>query len=188
MNIEESKPVDESKITNGELTFYYSRERRLSRSPQAVRDLYDPTKYRAGGFFKSLTDTRAKSVTFIVIIVLCLAALLMTYVFPNVVTVIAGNKIAASAMQYEDKTFIVIKKVAKNKKAYSGIVDLKISSIDMANIDGTNIDVANVQNKKIFFTDDKTDEFRFSLPFNTSLILLTLQAQDRSLDMNINVK
>jgi hypothetical protein len=70
-------PVDETKLTERDLVFYYSQERRLKKASRRVRELYDNVPKRRFGFFSVLVDTKAKAMLFIVIVAICIMLLLM---------------------------------------------------------------------------------------------------------------
>ncbi|MDR2097963.1 MAG: hypothetical protein LBP37_05525 [Spirochaetaceae bacterium] len=70
-------PVDDSKLTERDIVFYYSREHRLKKASARVRDLYENTPKRRFGIFSVLVDTKAKAMLFIVIVAVCLLLLLM---------------------------------------------------------------------------------------------------------------
>ncbi|GMO27503.1 MAG: hypothetical protein Ta2B_08180 [Termitinemataceae bacterium] len=178
--LEESRPLDESKITESDLTFYYSRERRLAKAPQKVRDLYDSTKFKKGNLFTSLVDTKSKSMMFIAIIALCVLVLLFTYVNPAGNTnKLLDNAVEINALSNNEITFVVIKKTALKKSAYTGIVDVNTASINGA---------ARQQTNKFVWTDSSEDEIRYSVPFAAKELIIHLQAMDKTLNIKVPVK
>jgi hypothetical protein len=68
-----------------DIVYHYSRERRLARAPQKVRDwnteLNEQPKKRGmiTGLFTSLTDTRSKRFTFFTIIALCVIMIILKF-------------------------------------------------------------------------------------------------------------
>jgi hypothetical protein len=71
------RPVDDAKLTEHDVVFYYSRESRLEKASPRVRALYENTPKRRFGLFSVLVDTKAKATLFIIIVVICLFLLLM---------------------------------------------------------------------------------------------------------------
>jgi hypothetical protein len=79
-NTPDVRPVDDSKVTEHDIVFYYSRERRLEKAGDRVRALYEYTPKRRFGFFGVLVDTKAKAMMLIVIIAICIFLLSMPLV------------------------------------------------------------------------------------------------------------
>ncbi|MDR2659745.1 MAG: hypothetical protein LBC27_07140 [Spirochaetaceae bacterium] len=80
-NVPDIRPADDSKLTERDLVFYYSREHRLKKASPRVRALYENTekpKSRLGGFFGSLVDTKPKAMLLIVIAVISVLILLFS--------------------------------------------------------------------------------------------------------------
>ena len=73
------RPVDDTKISEHDLVFYYSREHRLKKASRNVRALYDNVPRRRFGIFTSLADTKPKLMLLIVIAAVCLLALFLPY-------------------------------------------------------------------------------------------------------------
>ncbi|GMO33635.1 MAG: hypothetical protein Ta2F_09550 [Termitinemataceae bacterium] len=203
MEIEESRPVDESKITSNDLHFYYSREKRLAKAPQSVRDLYKPLKPKRFGFFSSLVDTKPKAMMFIGIVILSITILLYTYVMPQNPLLI-GNEITASALEYQGATFVVITKTANTKQKsildrvkgfnrfknmpqpiYTGIVDVTVAEYTQ-NADSPEAEV-NKSNHQFFFSDSEQEDFRFQVPFKTKELFIYMQAEGKVISIKVPV-
>ncbi|MDR2842281.1 MAG: hypothetical protein LBV52_03660 [Spirochaetaceae bacterium] len=173
----ETRIKDDSKISEKDLVFYYSREERLKKAPQCVRDLYEAQPVKRFAFFRSLVDTRTKAFMFISIIAICLVVLAMTYLVPQKTgKELLGNEITASAIRYDGATFVVIKKTIKKIGAYTGIVDVNIASIANGK---------NQYDSEIFWTDAAEEEARYRLPFNANEISIQMQAKDKTVNLNI---
>ncbi|MDR2444757.1 MAG: hypothetical protein LBD44_02310 [Spirochaetaceae bacterium] len=72
-------PVDDTKISEHDLVFYYSREHRLKKASRNVRALYDDVPRRRFGIFASLVDTKPKAMLLIVIAAVCLLYLFLHF-------------------------------------------------------------------------------------------------------------
>ncbi|MDR0409637.1 MAG: hypothetical protein LBH18_04485 [Spirochaetaceae bacterium] len=88
VNSPDIRPVDEEKLSESDVVFYYSREHRLQKASPSVRALYEDaqrprnaTKPRFG-IFKSLTDTKSKVLVLTAIILICATALFFPVLFP----------------------------------------------------------------------------------------------------------
>ncbi|MDR2795251.1 MAG: hypothetical protein LBB47_00895 [Spirochaetaceae bacterium] len=73
------RPVDETKIGEHDLVFYYSREHRLKKASPRVRSLYENVPKPRFGIFSSLFDTKPKAMLLIVIVVICLLSLFLPF-------------------------------------------------------------------------------------------------------------
>ncbi|MDR0551136.1 MAG: hypothetical protein LBG72_03855 [Spirochaetaceae bacterium] len=171
-NIVETLPIDEKAARTEELHFYYSRERRLAKAPPEVRALYEQQPRHRFGLFRSLTDSKPKALLFTTIVVMCLMILFMTYLMPESRQKTLGNAaLEISALRYGGATFIVIKKtiIPKNKApVYAGIVDISVYP--------ENEDVERTAKRQIVFTGEDTEEFRFSVPFESAALKVFAQA------------
>ena len=176
----ETRAVDETKAASNELVFYYSREKRLAKAPPEVRALYEKQPQRRFGMFRSLTDTKPKALLFTTIVVMCLMILFMTYLLPDGAKArIEGNTLAFSAMRYGGSSFVVIKKTAAGTSAYTGFVDITVYGQD-----GTTEPAPSAQ-KRIVWTEQKKEEFRFSVPFESPTLLVYMQAGPESASFTV---
>jgi len=181
-----------------ELIFHYNRARRLEKASQRVRDLYDkPIKKPT--LFSSLTDSKPKAAMFTVIVAMCLLILFFTFLMPAKNTSLGGNSVAVSAMRYNGSTFIVLKKEAQKKEAYTGIVS--VQSVGGGNSGGVNVNAENaagggesaggggggekIYNNTIVFSDVKSEEFRWTLPFESPALKIFLQAGPDSISVDV---
>ncbi|MDR2602388.1 MAG: hypothetical protein LBC53_08075 [Spirochaetaceae bacterium] len=172
VDVVENRLVDESKVSEKDLVFYYSRARRLAKAPPQVRALYENQPPKRFNIFRSLVDSKPKAFLFTAIIIMCLVILFMTYLMPDSgKTDVMGNLVEVSAMRYSGSTFIVLKKSADVKKSfYTGLVDVIVYS-DSSDLRET----ARKTTMQIVWTDLPQEEFRFSVPFENSQILVSLQ-------------
>jgi hypothetical protein len=171
--IVETRPVDETKARTEELHFYYSRERRLAKAPPEVRALYEQQPPRRFGLFRSLTGSKPNAFLFTTIVVMCLMILFMTYLLPSAGSTVLGSAVLdISAMRYEGAAFIVIKKTVRSKTKtppYAGIVDIAVYPEEGAA-------AAAGAKRQIVFTGEETEEFRFSVPFESAAFKIFAQA------------
>ncbi|MDR2071692.1 MAG: hypothetical protein LBP81_09800 [Treponema sp.] len=158
---------------NQEAVFYYSRERRLARASEAVRAINEPGSAMRGGILRVLFATRAGTLLFVTIVILCVFMLFLYYTRDRSELKIGGNRITISALYYSGKTYIEIKKKALGDDYYTGTVDLALS-IPQKLMEGET--EAPIANQRIFFTLEEDEEFRFALPFNAPKLILLVQA------------
>jgi hypothetical protein len=169
---------------NQELVFYYSRERRLARASEAVRAINEPGPAMKGGLVRVLFATRAGIVLFITIAVLCAFILFVHYTRGRPDLQIAGNQLSISALGYSGSTYVEIRKKALGDDGYTGAVDLALS-IPQKLVDAET--AAPIVNRRIFFTLEGQEEFRFSLPFDAPELILLVQAGDEIVSFQVKV-
>jgi hypothetical protein len=160
---------------NREVVFYYSREHRLERASEAVRALYEPGPAMKGGILRVLFATRAGTLLFITIVILCVFVLFVYYTRDRPELQIGGNRVSISALRYSGKTYVTITKKAPGNDSYTGTVDLALS-IPLKLMEGGT--EAPIVNQRIFFTLEEREEFRFSLPFDAPELIFLIQAGD----------
>jgi hypothetical protein len=156
-----------------EIVFHYSREHRLARASEAVRALNKPGPAMRGGLVRVFFATRAGTMLFITIVILCVFVLFVYYTRDRPNPEIGGNRVLISALRYSDKTYVEIKKKARGNDCYTGAVDLALS-IPQKLMEGET--EAPIASRRIFFTLDEDEEFRFSLPFDAPELILLMQA------------
>jgi len=149
------------------LHFYYNRERRLARAGKRVRALYEAPPGKPT-LLSSLTDSKPKAAMFTVIAAMCLLILFFTYIAPAKSTSLGGNSVELSAMRGGGSTFIVLKKAALKKNAYTGIVSVQTT--------GASPGGARQHNGTVVFSALKDEEFRWTLPFEAATLKVFLQA------------
>jgi hypothetical protein len=168
-------------VLNRDMEFYYSRDSRLARASQTVKDMNEG-KIKRPSIFGSLTSTRSHRMTFISIIVLCAAISVIGKVVSNESSYSLGkNSITASALRYEGKTFVVLKKTARDG-AYSGAVNVAISPDKTTEKDWT------IFTELIYFMPEPSEEFRMAIPLEVEHLLLLLQNETERLAIRIKVE
>ena len=65
---------------DGRVRFYYSREERLKKASQAVRDIYDSSKIPKRGLIRVLTATQPLRIMFFSLVILCVVMLILSRV------------------------------------------------------------------------------------------------------------
>jgi hypothetical protein len=183
--VEETRMADESKITEKDLHFYYKREERLAKASARVREFCETRPNKKFALFSSLTDSKPKAALFTVIVIMCLMILFTTYLLPDSKYEIGSNIVAASAMRYNNASFIVLKKEAKKKNAYNGLVTVTISPAEtQAGGDSR----TKLYNHTVVFGETGTEEFRWSIPLETNELLFFLQAGTGTASFRIKVE
>ena len=160
------------------LNFRYSREERLAKAPQSVRDLYI-TKKRRFSFLGPLIDTKGRALLFGSILLIFAAIMAISIFSPDDTYNLDGNSVSAQAMKFEGTIIVLIKKTVKKSRfgsheiPYTGVIDIGASPVKESNEEQE----PEIFYHRIFFTAENQEEFRFSLPFETDNILLLLQTE-----------
>jgi hypothetical protein len=165
-----------------DIVFCYSRERRLARAPQAVRDLYDTSPASRPTLYKALTGgTRAGAILLITIVMVSFVLLILSRRGPRESGGVkfAGNIVAVSAMSFPagdgeaEASYIAAVKKTDSERAYTGPVDVAVSIFQKEG--GDDMPIAA---RRIFFTLEPEEEFRFSVPFTGPELILVFRAEE----------
>jgi hypothetical protein len=181
-----SKP-DTNVNTEENLTFYYNRERRLAKAPQAVRELYkdiEKKNYNRFNLLRPLIADKPRAFVFASIVILCAAIVLLSVLgYMGKSYSMEGNKLTISATGYEGAAIVVLKKSVNNKKSsYSGAVDIAVSPV-VQNMD----EQYPVFYHRVFFTLEPEEEYRFVVPFDPPDIAVVLQTEKSALKITVKV-
>jgi hypothetical protein len=178
-------PLSPEKNTGEELVFRYSREHRLARAPEKVRELYRPSPKKKFGLFRSLTATRPLAMLFGSVMVLSVITVIMAvYGGAADSRLMEGNRVSITAMKYEGSTFMVLNKRRGNTGAYTGPVDMAVTPA--AKGDGD--EGQPVFSNRIFFSLKEKEEFRVSVPFEAEELLVVLQNESLTVDLRARPK
>jgi len=119
--------------TEGEepLIFHYSREERLKKAPQNVRDYYDGKMNVKRGLLKSLVATKGNRYM-LFSIALCMAAIFMVSKFgaTSETNSIDGTNIELTAFTFEDTVYVSTKLEAVSKLANKDDVSEIVIALD----------------------------------------------------------
>jgi hypothetical protein len=168
-----------------EITFYYDRERRLEKAPQAVRDLYKEEPPRRFGFFQSLVGSKPRAILFFTIIVLCAMIFILSSLdyFGSTYN-LDGNRLSIQAISYEGTILVALKKTAQ-KNALSLLNPGYTGAVNIVVLPADNIQPENAFYHRVFFTHEETENYRFAVPFETDELLLIIQTEKRTLNVRI---
>jgi hypothetical protein len=165
---------------NEELTFHYSRERRLEKAPQAVRDMYDESKKNnRSGLIRVLIADKPRAMIFFTIMIMMAVILILSLLnYTDSSYSLNGNKLEITGIKFEGMTIMAIKKIRKNTGiAYSGAVDIAVSPV------AQEVEEIPVFYHRIFFSMENEEDYRFTLPYESPEILLVLQTEKNTLNI-----
>jgi hypothetical protein len=171
-----------------ELVFYYSRARRLERASPAVRALNDAAPAKPPSLFRTLTATKPLTLLFmsiVIIVVICFIAL--PFSSRETRPALGGNFLTFSALRFEGSSYIVIKRtVAEKKEPYTGIVDMAISVYKNAGEESPAD--PPITNRRIFFSPEPEEEYRFALPFEARELFFIMRAGEEYLSARVKTE
>jgi hypothetical protein len=168
-----------------EPVFYYSRERRLERASAELRAFNSDSEPPRRGLFRTLFTNKSQTMVFISIIIISAVMVLSSLFYSRSEVLLEGNALTVSALRYEGSTILVIKKeLRRERDPYAGAVDVAVSPALSREALAAGAD-APVFARRIFFTLEKREEYRISVPFEGEELLLLFQAEERRTSLRV---
>jgi len=195
---EKKRPNAKYKLSNvntneTEIVHHYSRERRLEKAPQAVRDLYQEQPRRRFGFLHTLIGTKPSAMLLGTILILCAMLLLLSFLgLTGDSREFDGNILSVKGKKYEGTVIIEVKKkprkdkFARSQKPYTGAVSIAVFPPAKSG-PGQSQQPTNISYHKIFFTNEPEEYYHFSVPFDLSELALIFQTEKKTLSMTIQI-
>ncbi|MDR1566697.1 MAG: hypothetical protein LBS48_05380 [Treponema sp.] len=177
------KPLEPQKSRaedNPDLVFHYSRERRLVRASQAVRELNESAPVRRG-FVRTLAGTKSNIFVLVSILLICIMFVLGTRL---------GDRNNESFKLGENSVILLIKKsggslelslqkeAPENGEAYTGAVDIAVSPVQPKPPAGEENPQPSITTGRIFFTYTRKETYSLSLPFPEGEFIVILQSEN----------
>jgi len=183
------------KQDDDKLIYYYSREKRLDKASDAVRNLYSHEKPARGGLLRPLIANKGRTFIFTSILLMCAVLFLINILDLSGSYNLAGNKITAQALKYEGAIIVLVKKTSSKNwlgklradTIYTGAVDIRAFPVKTASLADAG-ETGTAFMNRITFTGEAEQEFRFTLPFETDTVLLILQAGSKQARINLKVE
>ena len=171
-----------------DLTFYYSRERRLAKAPQAVKDLYKEEPPPRFNLLRPLIGSRPRAMMFGCIMLICAAMLVLSiFGYTGGAYALAGNSLSVQARQYDGALVVTLKKAVKKnglfpaEDPYTGAVDVAVSPATQTAAG----EPPPVFVHRIFFSLESVEEYRFSVPFDAGELVVVFQTEKDSLSLKL---
>lgn len=175
---------------DGRLVFYYSREERLKKASQAVRDLNEASPPLRPNLWKTLTATRPLTFLFISMVTLCVAVVLVSrFLQMERSRTLGNNAVTVSAAVSGEKSYVTLRKKARNGAAYTGPVDVAVSPAAENPAARTALGETAapetvppedgefpVEVRRFYFTLEDEEVFRFTAPFTGTKLLVLVEA------------
>jgi hypothetical protein len=178
-----SKPDDYTPAEE-ELNFYYSREKRLAKAPQKVRDLYTVKRQNRFNLLRPLIADKPRAILFFTIVVICLAILLLSILgYFDKSFSLNGNKLEISGIGYEEATIVVIKKTINSSSVYTGAVDIAVSPAVQ-----TEDEQYPVFYHRIFFSLEQDEEYRFVVAYELPQLAIIQKTKKSTLKIKVKIE
>ncbi|MDR0585193.1 MAG: hypothetical protein LBG57_12745 [Treponema sp.] len=183
--------LSKERVDGEQLNFYYSRDRRLEKAPRSVRDLYENEPPRRFSLLRSLTGSKPQAMMFGSIVLICVTMLTLSILgYTSDTYSLAGNRLSVQADSYEGAVMVKLKKTVKKSglfpgdDAYTGAVDLAVSPARP----GPGAEAPPVYYHRVFFSLENTEEYLFSVPFDSGELVMVLQTEKDTLKLKIKIK
>ena len=202
-NYKLSKPDGPNPAAEENLVFYYNRERRLEKAPQAVKDLYAKRDtHNRFNLLKPLVADKPRAMMFFSIIMVCAMLVFVSILNKTGGTYsLDGNRIIVTGTRFDGATIAVLTKTVKKNsgQAYTGAVDIAVNPVTIANssantssanTSGANTSGDNTDGEdapffyhRIFFSMEPVEEYRFAIPFDSPEQLMILQTEKSTIQI-----
>lgn len=183
--------LSKEKFDTEDITYHYSRERRLEKAPQSVRDLYEEKPKRRFGFLGSLANTKPQRMMLASILVASLMIAAISYFnLASDTYDFDGNRLSVEAILFEGTTIVTLKKttgknaITRLNKPYNGAVNVAVAPAIKAG-SGQVMQPEDVFYLRVFFTAESQEIFRFALPFDAEELLVVFQSEKKTLSIKV---
>jgi hypothetical protein len=182
-------------VRNDNMVFYYNRENRLAKAPQAVRDLYKEQPKQKFSLFRPLLSSKPLTLMFISIVILCLVILAVSNMgLLGDSYVLDGNQLSVRAVKFEGTIIVMVDKTIKKNgmarffdsdPAYTGPVDIAVQPLIKNDVF---FEPDDIFLHRIFFTLEPQEYYRFSIPFFTEELALVFKSEKGTLTLTVKAQ
>lgn len=163
---------DREEWDDGRIVFHYSREHRLNRASDAVRELNETSPPPKRGLFRTLTSTRPLTLAFLSIVTACAAMILYSLTAgEDSISRLRDLEIKISALKSSGRSYLTVVKKIKGGDPYTGAADFLVAPAD---------ETFPAHAERLYFTLEKEEVFRFSVPFGGKLLILAVLDEDKA--------
>jgi hypothetical protein len=186
-----SRPNPERELTENrpgedEMVFYYSREKRLEKAPQRVRELYEKSARPRFNLLRPLIATRPLATLFAMVLILSVISGIIafsgiadrTYKFQ-------GDSITVGAQRYQGTVIVTIRKKPDpegRQAAGGGLTDILISPVRDKEGEGSGF------SHRLVFNPGKEEEFRMVAPFDSRELVFRIQGKSEVLEFKVKTR
>ena len=186
-------PLSGQNVDENNLVFHYSREHRLAKAPQAVRDMYNkPQQPHRFNLIRPLVRTKPLAMMFASIIIICIFILVISALgLAGSAYNLDGTRVSIQAIQYEGAAIVAVKKTipkdiisrfSSSAAPYSGAVEIAVQPVMKTDADQR---PESAFYHKIFFTFEPEEIYRFSVPFDAKELALVFKTEQKTLGVTV---
>jgi hypothetical protein len=173
-----------------EVVFHYSREHRLERASQRVRELNDTSSPRPG-LVKSIAGSKGNLLMLLSIVIVCVTIVLGSRIQNRQVDgfELGENTVSLGVRKTGDGLVLFIdKKAPKDGGGYDGAVDIAISPLALKPAPGEASEIPPILTHRIFFSLADQENYSIDLPFDGSDFIVIIQTDNERLSRKLKVK
>jgi hypothetical protein len=178
-----SRPLGGASVDEENLHFHYDREERLSKAPQAVRDLYAEKKPARFSLLRPFISNKPTSMLFLAIVILCATMIVLSVTgYLDKSYSLDGARLEIKGIRYEEMVIMVVRKTLKKGSfsQYTGAVDVAVSPAIKSKDEEY-----PVFYHRIFFSLAPEEEYRFAVPYASEELVMVLQTEKSSLQIKM---
>ncbi|GHU68227.1 hypothetical protein FACS189447_10700 [Spirochaetia bacterium] len=173
-----------------EIVYYYSREHRLERASQAVREL-NSTSSSGQGFVKSIAGNKANLLMLLSIVIVCVVMVIGSRLQGGKTEGFAlGENTVSIAVKKTDAglALLIDKEAPKESEGYNGAVDIAVSPAAPKPAPGEVSETPPILTHRIFFSLAAKENYSIALPFDGSDFIVIIQTDSERLSRRLKVK
>jgi len=189
--------LSKTNVKPHEITYHYSRDRRLEKAPQSVQDLYYKEEPPRRGLLKIAAGGKVQLFTMIAILMVSVLALVVTILGREGDTHdLEGNRVTVQAIRYEEMIIVALGKTVPNRRQflslrpvrqpYTGVVSIEVLPMPPP-ADYTSL-FGSIFFHRINFTEESPEFFRFTVPFDSDELEIVLRTETRDLYARVMVE
>jgi hypothetical protein len=181
---------EENPKVSQDIVFHYSRERRLERASQTVKELNTVSPSRRG-FIKTVAGSKGNFLMLLSIVIVCVTMLIGSRIQGrNVLGFELGENTVSLAVRKsgDGLALFIDKKAPKEGGGYSGVVDIAISPQAVKPAPGETSETPPILTHRIFFSLAEKEEYSVALPFDGSDFIVIIQTDNERLSRRLKVK
>ncbi|MDR1803422.1 MAG: hypothetical protein LBQ94_07425 [Treponema sp.] len=163
--------------TEKDIVFYYSREHRLSRAPEAVRALNDEN-YGKASIGKRIFGTKSNILILMSIVTICVMFTITSRYNSGTSVKLGANTLDLSVVREDEVPGLkMLKTVPKSGEFYIGPVDIAVSPMILQSGEG-DVEIPPAFSHRFFFNPADKESFYISLPFDGESFFIILSTDD----------
>ena len=175
-----------------DITYYYSRERRLENAPQAVQDMYYKEEPRRRGLFRAGPGGKLQLFTMIAILLVSAMALVSTLVGrESGAHSFEGNSVAIQAIRFEGAIIVTLRKSARTARSFLNLRPARQAYVGEVSVEAMPAGAGGAGARfshRVTFTEESPQVFHFALPFDADELEVSLRTESGGISVRVVVE